>query len=197
MLSKQLLKITSLFAILFVILISCSKDNGGPAVSQTTVQEDKQNITSTFDGFYSCLNKLDDGDLSSFLLYSMFNNTSQVYNDSYLNTVFNKFKLQHGQLILNDKLQFASLTGIYTYNPVNSIWTKTSSSSVITLKFPSISTNNNVDSELTLNSYSDQNVIYNGKNKWLPTSASLSLKRNAANSTNASRATVKALQKLK
>jgi hypothetical protein len=55
---------------LALVVISCSKDSGA-ATSTTTVAQDKQNITNTMNDFYTCLNTLDDGDLSNFLLYSL------------------------------------------------------------------------------------------------------------------------------
>lgn len=176
--NKKIFTLFILSVIIFIISISCSKENADPAANATTVDQDKRNITATFDDFYGCLNKLDDGDLSSFLLYSLFNNANQEYNDSYLNTLFNKFKSQYGQIVLNEKLQYATLTGIYTYNPATGMWSRTNSSNTITLKFPSVSTNPAIDSEMVLNSYSDTNTTYNGKVTWLPTAANLTLKRN-------------------
>ena len=159
-----------------VVFYSCSKDSSSPAT--TTVADDKQNITKTFNDFYGCLNTLDDGDLSNFLLYSLFNNTAQTYNDSYLNALKVQFELQYGKIILNDKLQFANRTGVYTWSQTANSWTKVSNSSVIKLIFPSRTTNPALDSELTLNSYNDSSVTYTTKTYWLPTGASLTLKRN-------------------
>lgn len=157
------------------VIYSCSSDNGSS--SSTSVADDKQNIVNTINGFYSCLNTLDDGDLSNFLLYSLFNNTNQQYNDSWIKSLTDKFELQYGDIILNDKLQFANRTGIYTYNVTTQAWTKVSNSSVITLKFPSIQNQTTIDSELSLNSYSDISTSYNSSTVWMPKSANLTLKR--------------------
>ncbi|CAN1506831.1 hypothetical protein MCEGE10_00670 [Flavobacteriaceae bacterium] len=169
------LKLLALAVFSVIILNSCSKESATPAA--TTVVQDKQNISNTIDDFYGCLNTLNDGDLSNFLLYSLFNSTNQQYNDTYLKTLTDKFELQFGQLVLNDRMQFANNTGIYTWSNTTQLWTKVNSSSVITLKFPS-RLNQVIDSELSFNSYSDVLTSYNSNNYWLPTGANLTLKRN-------------------
>ncbi len=167
-------KLIALIIFSIIILNSCSKESAGPAA--TTVAQDKQNISNTIHDFYGCLTTLDDGDLSNFLLYSLFNSTNQHYNDTYLKTLTDKFELQFGQLVLNDRMQFANNTGIYTWSNTTQSWTKVNSSNVITLKFPSRS-NQVIDSELSFNSYSDVLTSYNATNYWLPTGANLTLKR--------------------
>ena len=54
---------------MIAIYSSCSNSSNDP--SGTTVAKDKQNITNTINSFYTCLNTLDDGDFSNFLLYSL------------------------------------------------------------------------------------------------------------------------------
>jgi hypothetical protein len=169
--------ILSLFVISITIL-SCSKDNSTPAQPvTTTVAEDKQNITSSIEGFYTCLNTLDDGDLSNFMLYSLFNSTDQQYNGTWIKKLSNKFESQFGKIVLNDKLQFAQRTGIYNWDNTTLSWIKTNDSSIIKLIFPSKENQTLVDSELSFNSYSDINVTYNAKTSWVPTAANLTLKR--------------------
>ncbi len=166
----------SVFAIfLLIILNSCSKE--GEVLPTTTVTQDKQNITNTISDFYGCLNSLDDGDLSKFLLYSLFNSTNQQYNDTYLKSLTDKFELQYGQLILNDRMQFANNTGIYTWINSTRLWTKVNNSNAITLLFPSRLNQAN-DSELSFNSYNDFLTSYSATNYWIPTAANLTLKRN-------------------
>lgn len=167
----------SIVTILGIILYSCSSDNGSSS-SSTTVAQDKQNIANTIDDFYSCLNALDDGDLSNFLLYSLFNTTDHSYNDSYLKSLSDKFELQYGKLIMNDRFQFANRTGVYTWNINSQSWSKVANSSVITLLFPSVQNNTTIDSELSLNSYSETLTTYTSNSYWLPTAANLTLKRN-------------------
>ncbi|MBP7172502.1 MAG: hypothetical protein KBA33_00340 [Cloacibacterium sp.] len=65
----------SIIASLAIILTanSCSKGTTeDPTESTTTVAQDKQNIKKTISGFYDCMNTLDDGDFSNFILYSFF-----------------------------------------------------------------------------------------------------------------------------
>jgi len=158
-------------------VLSCSKDSGNNQTT-TTVAEDKQHITSTFNDFYSCLNALDDGDLSNFMLYSLFNATNNTYNDSYLKSLSNQFENQFGKMVINDKFQFATRTGVYTYNSTIQVWTRQSNSSGITLLFPSTASQSTPDSELTLSTYNDTYTSYNSQSYWVPNAASLQLKRN-------------------
>jgi hypothetical protein len=169
------LKLITLVIFSLITLNSCTKVS--EVSPTTTVAQDKQNITNTISDFYGCLNTLDDGDLSNFLLYSLFNSTNQQYNDTYLKTLTDKFELQYGQLVLNDRMQFANNTGIYTWSNITQSWSKVNSSNVITLKFPS-RLNQVIDSELIFNSYNDALTTYNATNYWIPTGANLTLKRN-------------------
>lgn len=164
------------FIISLSLFYSCSSSSPADD-SSTTVAQDKQNITSTIEGFYGCLNTLDDGDLSDFLLYSLFNNGSSEYNDTYLKSLSDKFELQYGEIILNDKLQFATKTGIYTWNTSTNSWTKVANSTMIRLIFPSIQNNTALDSELTLDTYNDVSTSFEANTYWLPTAANLTLKR--------------------
>ena len=169
-------KISILSLILLSIIYACSSDSDNTPT--TTVAEDKQNINNTFDSFYICLNVLDDGNLSDFLLYSLFNNTNQEYNDTYLKSLSDKFELQYGDLIVNEQFQFANRTGIYTWNSTNNSWSKTANSSEIILKFPSRENQTIIDSELSLNSYNDIQTYFEAYSYFLPTNVSLTLKRN-------------------
>ena len=169
---------TSCIAFLFAIFIyACSSDTNSNNPSPTTVAEDKQNIANTFNDFYACLSTLEDGDLSNFILYSLFNSGSQQYNDTWLKSLSNQFELQYGDLVLNNRMEFASNTGVYTWNSASQVWTKVANANVIQLKFPSKSDVATIDSELTLNSYVDTSTSFNNVEYWLPTNLTGSLKR--------------------
>ncbi|RXM52789.1 MULTISPECIES: hypothetical protein [unclassified Chryseobacterium] len=144
----------------------------------TTVAQDKENIKKTINSFYDKLNVLDDGDLSKYILYTMFNNTAQEYDDSYLNNVIESFETQFGEVLINNKLQFATKLGVYTYNNTTGQWAKTGNSTGIVLKFPSVKNQAAVDGELALTSYSDIQTSYNSETIWLPKTFDLTLKRN-------------------
>ena len=172
------LRLLGLVAFLMIIFNSCSKDNSsdnGPA--PTTVAQDKENITNTFNDFYSCLNTLDDGDFSSFLLYSLFNSTDQQYDDSYIRYLMDQFELQYGAVVIEDKLQFDNRKGTYTWDQQSETWTKVSNSSAVILKFPSRYNGTSNDGELTFSAYTDMSTMYDAIEYWLPTSANLTLKR--------------------
>lgn len=156
---------------------SCSNSIEDAAHS-TTVSEDKANIKKTIDGFYNKLNKMDDGDLSTFILYSMFNNTAQEYDDSYLNGVVEGWENQFGDALINNKLQFASKLGTYTYNNINGTWSKVANASAVVLRFPSVTNSSTIDSELTISSYTDIETSYNSESIWLPKTFNVVLKRN-------------------
>lgn len=172
---KKLLLGLAVFA---TVLYSCSSESSSSSSdSPTTVSEDKQNIASTFDGFYNCLNSLDDGELSNFLLYSLFNSGNQEYNDSWIKSLSNKFEAQYGNVFVNNKLQFANRAGVYVWNTTSQSWTKQAASNIITLKFPSRQNQTGNDAEFSLNTYNDTSVSYNSEVYWLPTQVNLTLKR--------------------
>lgn len=156
---------------------ACSTSIEDTSAHGTTVAEDKANIKKTINGFYDKLNVIDDGDFSKYVLYTMFNNTAQEYNDSYLNGVVENWETQFGDALINNKLQFANKLGTYTYNNSNGTWTKVANATSVVLKFPSVQNQAAVDSELTLASYTDVQTSYNSETIWLPKTFNLTLKR--------------------
>jgi len=156
---------------------SCSTSIDDSSLHTTTVSEDKSNIKKAIDGFYNKLNKMDDGALSEFILYSMFNNTAQEFDDSHLNNVVEGWENQFGDALIDNKLQFANKLGTYTYNNSNGTWTKTANASAVVLKFPSVANSSVVDSELTISSYTDVQTSYNSETVWLPKTFNVVLKR--------------------
>ncbi|MEO4004082.1 MULTISPECIES: hypothetical protein [unclassified Flavobacterium] len=173
---KKLLLGLTVFA---AILYSCSSDSSSDSSASTpeSVADAKQNITNTFNSFYNCLNTLDDGELSNFILYSLFNSGNQDYNDSWIKNLSNKFEGQYGKMFLNNKLQFANRAGVYVWNSTSQSWTKQAASNIITLRFPSRQNHSGNDAEFSLNAYNDTSVSYTSETYWLPTLVNFTLKR--------------------
>ena len=89
----------------------------------------------------------------------------------------NNFEAQYGEMVINERLQFANRKGIYTWNSNSQSFVKINNATTITLKFPSRENQTINDAELILNSYSDLNTSFNNNAYWIPTNASLQLKR--------------------
>lgn len=175
---KKFILVLGVSFITFLGFQSCGNSVDEQIEHVTTVEDDKANIKKTINNFYDKLNMLDDGDLSKYVLYTLFNNTAQEYNDSYLNGIVDSFETQYGDALINNKLQFANKVGTYTYNSVNHTWSKTANSSAVILRFPSVQNQSTIDSELTLTSYTDVQTSYDSETVWLPKTFNLSLKRN-------------------
>ncbi|MBP7172503.1 MAG: hypothetical protein KBA33_00345 [Cloacibacterium sp.] len=106
-----------------------------------------------------------------------FNNTDHVFNSTYLENIFEKFELQYGKFVINDRFQFANRTGVYTWNSSTKSWNKTAASTTaVTLKFPSRE-NQTIDSEATLDSFGDVSTVFNTSSVWIPKTFNFVVKR--------------------
>lgn len=174
---KILTCLAAAFLVVFIVF-SCKNSNNTDEDDVVAVSQDKENIKTTITGFYNCLNKLNDGDFSNFILYSLFNSGNSEFNETWTKNLFDKFETQFGGFIVDEKFQFATRSGIYSWNNTSKKWVKDSNSTVITLKFPSKSGITTNDTEITLSNYSDAKAVYGTDTVWLPKLATLSLKRN-------------------
>lgn len=173
---KLSLAFIAVFTYIFIVYSCSNRTSDEPTDTTTTVAQDKQNIKNTFSGFYDCMNTLDDGDFSNFLLYSFFNNTNHEFNTTYLEKIFDVFENQYGTLILNDRFQFANRTGIYTWNNSTKLWSKQTNSNSIIFKFPA-KENQTIDTEAAIEGYNDALTRYGNNSLYMPKAFNFIVKR--------------------
>lgn len=165
-----------LFLLTALIVFSCSEDKDS-SNQLTSVEDDQQNIENSIDLFYGCMQSMEDGDFSDFLLDTLFDNSGE-FDDAYLNTIFDTFEDQYGDLFFNDRFQFSNRVGIYTWNKSESSWDFTANANKITFNFPSKENTTSNDMEVSVNSYSDTKVSYDAESIWMPTAVNVTMKHN-------------------
>ena len=168
---------TLLSSILLMLLIFSCKNDDDSIDQITTVEEDQQNIRNSISQFYDCLQSMEDGSLSQFILNTLFD-SSQEFDDSYIDTLFEAFENQYGAFLINDRFQFSNRKGVYTWNQSTSLWDVSSGSETIVIEFPSTATTSTNDVEIVFNSYSDTEASFDSDVLWLPTQINVSMLHN-------------------
>ena len=185
-----------LFALIPTILlgISCKKDKLSKETqtetqietqtetetfSTTTVEEDKANITRSFENIVSCMSTMKDGDLmTAFVDFGNISN-GEALDEDFVEDLFENMDDAIEEIDFpeeEDRLPFESFTGTWSYNISNSTWSHINSpSNKIIVKFPSdkYKTSNNVTASLS--DYKDKKYIVDMENVWLPTSFVMSV----------------------
>lgn len=167
------LKGAFLVLLTFVFAINSCKDKDSdpdPEPIVTSVAEDKENITKTFDQMNTCVDEVKTGRLVS-LVKTVFeidkgNATDPDWMETILDSLPSAFDFD---LIERDEtLNIASHTGNYTYSSSNSSWVKSSNSNKqMIFKFPSTDGGDN-DLTLTINDYIDESHNIDGNSVGLP-----------------------------
>jgi hypothetical protein len=80
-----------------------------------------------------------------------------------------------------DRFEFNSFVGTYTYNPADTTWSKsTAQTTKIIFKFPSTDTSTSNNVEVSINSYADIQAVLDGETVFLPKSGNATIKIDGA-----------------
>lgn len=147
-------------------IVSCNSQTG-----ITSVAQDKQNIQNTFSSMENCIGSLKDG-YGAQALKNFFNlNEGNVLSEDWANDMIEKLDDFIGLEAIedNNKFDFKSNTGTYTWNPTSKSWTKASlPEDKIIVEFPSTETTSSNDAKFTMDSYTDIALYYDGETIWAP-----------------------------
>lgn len=163
-------------------LTSCetdTDDNGG-GTTTTTVAQDKANMEVAMDDIVSCLGNMKNGSLINSIVAFTGMSEGEALKEEFVEAIFKNLgeAFDIDEDAMDDKLPFDDMVGTYTYNSVDSTWTKsTAQSTKIVLNFPSddAATSNNV--EAVVESYVHTMVTMDGESVYLPKSGHITVKK--------------------
>ncbi len=161
---------------------SCEKDDatsGGSTTTTTTVTQDKANINIALDEIVACLSNVKNGAfLNSIVAFSGLSD-GEALKEEFVESVLNA---NLGTVLDVDnsadgKFDFNKFVGTYTYNSVDSTWSKsTAQTTKMIFHFPSADTATSNNAEVSINSYTDIQAIMDGETVYLPTKANATVK---------------------
>ena len=167
-------KITNLFLIILLVVSGCKKEDD-PVVNNnasTTISQDKQNITNTFESMESCVNSLKNGygatTLKNFLNLEEGDVLAEDWIEDMLDNIDDLLDLD--AIDDNNRFDYSGNAGTYTWIHSSQSWTKNSNTNKIIINFPATEWNQSNDAVFTFQSYSDISLFYDGDNIFAPTS---------------------------
>ena len=171
-------KITNLFLIILLVVSGCKKEDD-PLVNNntnnntsTTISQDKQNITNTFESMESCVNSLKNGygatTLKNFLNLEEGDVLAEDWIEDMLDNIDDLLDLD--AIDDNNRFDYSGNAGTYTWIQSSQSWTKNSNTNKIIINFPATEWNQSNDAVFTFQSYSDISLFYDGDNIFAPTS---------------------------
>ena len=171
-------KITNLFLIILLVVSGCKKEDD-PVVNNntnnntsTTISQDKQNITNTFESMESCVNSLKNGYGATTLKNFLNLEEGEVLAEDWIEDMLDNIDdlLDLDAIDDNSKFDYSGNVGTYTWIQSSQSWTKNSNTNKIIINFPATEWNQSNDAVFTFQSYSDISLFYDGENIFAPTS---------------------------
>ena len=171
-------KITNLFLIILLVVSGCKKEDD-PVVNNntnnntsTTISQDKQNITNTFESMESCVNSLKNGYGATTLKNFLNLEEGEVLAEDWIEDMLDNIDdlLDLDAVDDDNKFDYSGNAGTYTWIQSSQSWTKNSNTNKIIINFPATEWNQSNDAVFTFQSYSDISLFYDGENISAPTS---------------------------
>ena len=151
-------------------------------VLKTTVEEDKVNISNSFENIVSCMSTMKDGDLMTAFVDFANISEGEALDEDFVEDLFENMDDAIDEIDYSedeDRLPFESFRGTWSYKRSTRTWSHSNYPlNKIIVKFPSdkYQLSNNVT--VSLSDYKDKKYDYDMDNVWLPESFEFSLKKN-------------------
>ncbi|NQY11183.1 MAG: hypothetical protein HRT71_16930 [Flavobacteriales bacterium] len=189
---NHLVKVGLVFLALSVAFTGCKKDDdddvssagGGGSTTpvETTVDEDKAHITSTFNEVVMCTEEIQSGKIVS-LVKTIFDvNQGNSTDPDWLEAIIDSLPGVFDFELIDTTLAFDidEHMGIYAYDKTTLEWTFTNTADgTLTVQFPSTDGGDN-DLELYVSGYADEAHTFDGDDIRLPTSFKLEFTQNGS-----------------
>jgi len=139
--------------------------------SNTTVAQDKQNISNSFASMENCVSSLKNGFGATALKNFLNLDEGDVLSENWIEDMVDNIDglLDVNAIDDNNKFDYLGNIGTYTWSQLNQSWTKTSNSNKIIINFPASEWDQSNDAVFTFHSYSDISLFYDGENIFAPT----------------------------
>jgi hypothetical protein len=149
-------------------IVLCNSQTGA-----TSVAQDKQNIQNTFSSMENCISNLSNGYGSQAIKNFLNLDEGEVLSENWVeNMIDNMGDFIDLDLVEdNNRFDFNSNTGTYTWNQLSEKWSKSSlPNDKIIIEFPSTESKVNNDAKFTFDLYTDIALYYDGETIWAPSS---------------------------
>ncbi len=158
--------------------VACDDSSTDPG-SETTVEEDKQNIQNATEDASGMVTQIENGDFvamtESFTGGNLQGEASAEWAFPMLEELEQVTSTE--SIENNNRFEFSANTGLYEWNPQDSVWDKSSSDAII-FEFPGSADADENNASLSLSDYSDAAVNTGGEDYYLPTSFLLEASKN-------------------
>ncbi len=172
-----ILGILSVFLLTCVFVFSCTK-TATVLNPNTSINQDKQIISTNVDNTALCITDIVNGNgFHNTVTFLKLINKIQG-NNELLNAMASSLEhVMPKSSKADSSFDFKSYCGNYEWNPIKSVFTKTSANTII-ISFPSDSSaaSNNVTA--SFDSYTEKTILIDGKNVTLPVTAKLTIIKN-------------------
>lgn len=139
---------------------------------ETTVEEDQQNIQGTFNDGIACAQEMKSGKMVTSLLREFIDlSDGESLHEEWIDTIFTNLDqvIDVESVENNNRFDIGFFEGTYTFNIADYTWTKNNNlNDKIEINFPSSPLKNSNNAQISLENYTDKNVIINQESVWLP-----------------------------
>jgi|GEM_PF-2865924 len=174
------MKTTKFFPLCIVLMLtvfsSCKKNDES---STTTVDQDKSNIQSSFDGFIDNLQQIKSGTFYEAVVDFYGIKNDEATNQDWVDNIGDELgSVIDGEELFSDgRFNYSQLCNKYSWNINSETWSKTANATPLVL-FPGSKSSTTNNCEFGFTAYKDKSVEINGDNDYLPTTAKLYLNKN-------------------
>lgn len=164
------------------LLTSCDKetDSDGSSSGQTTttVAQDKANISASMDEIVSCIGNMKNGSMVNSIVAFTGLSDGEAMKEDFIEAIFVKMEDAVDTISnpIAGKFNFDSYTGTWSYNAVDSSWSRaTSPTNEIVVEFPSDDTQSTNNTVLSLKNYTDKKFVVDLEDIYLPKTVEFSI----------------------
>lgn len=180
---KQIFYFLILMAILFSFGCNDNENNNDNdnELTPTTVAQDKENISATFENSLDLITEMRDGNFIQSLFKFLQLNDGEVLSEVWIDKMNSELSNVITQdPIIENRLDYSTLTGTYTWDLNTETWSKTTNSNMV-IRFPSTENSTINDCEFIFSNYRDKSFVVNNETIYLPTEIDALLKKNDFN----------------
>jgi hypothetical protein len=150
-------------------------------LTPTTVAQDKENISATFENSLDLITEMRDGNFIQSLFKFLQLNDGEVLSEVWIDKMNSELSNVITQdPIIENRLDYSTLTGTYTWDLNTETWSKTTNSNMV-IRFPSTENSTINDCEFIFSNYRDKSFVVNNETIYLPTEIDALLKKNDFN----------------
>ena len=172
-----ILGILSVFLLTCVFVFSCTK-SATVLNPNTSITQDKQIISTNVENTVLCVADIVNGNgFQNTVTFLKLINKIQGNNELLNTMAISLEQVMHKSSKSDSSFDFKAYCGDYEWNPIKSVFTKTTANSII-ISYPSDSASSSNNVTASFDSYTEKSFLIDGKNVSLPLTAKLTIIKN-------------------